>query len=143
MQYENALRALFPGTLANTLIARTTYPSASPKTGLASGFSSDSDNGTVSTQDEILLEDGSELMATAFLSDASALLPQLCTSLAPGFTGCCIVGGVRGGSRHVLLEPLGKPRDPVEIEDVAQADGAVFLEALTLKVRCLPVDHAL
>lgn len=110
VQYENALRALFPGGLGSSFVALTTYPSASPKTGLASGFSSDSDNGTVSTQDEILLEDGSELMATAFITNATSLLPQLCTSLAPGFTDAqvdaCVAGFIDDFGRRAFRRPL-------------------------------------
>lgn len=110
VQYENALRALFPGTIGNTLVAQTSYPSASPKTGLASGFSSDSDNGTVSTQDEILLEDGSEFMAAAFMTNASSLLPQLCPSLAPGFTDAqvdaCVGGFIDDFGRRAFRRPL-------------------------------------
>lgn len=110
VQYENALRALFTGTLGVTLVQQTTYPSASPKTGLASGFSSDSDNGTVSTQDEILLEDGSEAMAAAFLTNATTLLPQLCPSLSPGFTDAqvdaCVGGFIDDFGRRAFRRSL-------------------------------------
>jgi hypothetical protein len=110
VQYENALKALFPGTLGATFIARTTYPSASPKTGLASGFSSDSDNGTVSTQDEILLEDGSEAMAATFLANATTMLPQLCPSLGSGFTDAqvdaCVSNFIDDFGRRAFRRPL-------------------------------------
>lgn len=110
VQYENALKALFPGSLGVTLAQQTTYPSASPKTGLASGFSSDSDNGTVSTQDELLLEDGSELMANTFLTNATTMLPQLCTSLGSGFTDAqvdaCVPGFIDDFGRRAFRRPL-------------------------------------
>ncbi|MFT3712295.1 MAG: DUF1588 domain-containing protein [Archangium sp.] len=110
VQYENALKALFPGNLGATFIAQTTYPSASPKTGLASGFSSDSENGTVSTQDEILLEDGSESMASLFLANATTFLPQLCPSLSSGFTDAqvdaCVSGFIDDFGRRAFRRPL-------------------------------------
>ena len=109
-QYQNAIRQLFPGALGATLTQAANYPGASPRTGLRAGFTTDSDNGTVSTSDEVALEDSAEAMADAFLANATTALPQLCPSLGSGFTDAqvdaCVPGFIDGFGRRAFRRPL-------------------------------------
>lgn len=76
-QYENTLRALFPGQLGVDLVARARYPGASTRTGLAAGFSSDADTNSVGTSDEATLEDNAEALADFLLANARTAMPAL------------------------------------------------------------------
>lgn len=110
-QYENTLRALFPGALGNELVTRAHYPAASTRTGLAAGFSSDSDTNTVGTSDEVNLEDNAEALAEYLLANARTALPALMPcSLPATFTDAqvdaCIDTFITSFGRRAFRRPV-------------------------------------
>lgn len=78
-QYRNTLRALFPAPMGETLASLSTFPVAGTKTGLKSGFTSDSDNTTVSTVDSNAIEDNAEVLADWLLTNAATAMPEVMT----------------------------------------------------------------
>ncbi|MER2564416.1 MAG: DUF1592 domain-containing protein [Myxococcaceae bacterium] len=110
-QYENTLRALFPGALGNELVTRAHYPAASTRTGLAGGFSSDSDTNTVGTSDEVNLEDNAEALAEYLLGNARTAIPALMPcSLPASFTDAqvdaCIDTFITQFGRRAFRRPV-------------------------------------
>lgn len=110
-QYENTLRALFPGTLGGELVTRARYPAASTRTGLAAGFSSDSDTNTVGTSDEVNLEDNAEALAEYLLANARTAIPALMPcSLTATFTDAqvdaCIDTFITQFGRRAFRRPV-------------------------------------
>lgn len=110
-QYENTLRALFPGALRNELVTRAHYPAASTRTGLAAGFSSDSDTNTVGTSDEVNLEDNAEALAEYLLGNARTAIPALMPcSLPASFTDAqvdaCIDTFITSFGRRAFRRPV-------------------------------------
>lgn len=110
-QYENTLRALFPGALGNELVTRAHYPAASTRTGLAAGFSSDSDTNTVGTSDEVNLEDNAEALAEYLLGNARTAIPALMPcSLPASFTDAqvdaCIDTFITSFGRRAFRRPV-------------------------------------
>ncbi len=110
-QYENTLRALFPGALGGELVSRAHYPGASTRTGLAAGFSSDSDTNTVGTSDEVNLEDNAEALAEYLLTNARTAIPALMPcSLPATFTDAqvdaCIDTFITQFGRRAFRRPV-------------------------------------
>jgi hypothetical protein len=110
-QYENTVRALFPGPLGLELVRRARYPGASTRTGLTSGFTSDSDTNTVGTSDANTIEDNAEALADHLLANARTVMPALfpCT-LSPSFTDAavdaCIGDFISTFGRRAYRRPL-------------------------------------
>jgi hypothetical protein len=82
-QFHNTVRALFPADVATAMIARSVYPDSGPRAGKVSGFTSDADNTTVSTQDANAIEDTAERMAEVLLERAQVALPATMPASCP------------------------------------------------------------
>lgn len=114
VQYENTLRALFPGQLGVDLVSRARYPGAWTRTGLEAGFSSDSDTNTVGTSDAANLEDNAEALADFLLTNARAAIPALMPcSLPAAFTDAqvdaCIDRFITEFGRRAFRRPVRAP----------------------------------
>lgn len=110
-QYQNTLRALFPGQLGADLVARARYPGASTVTGLAAGFSSDAETNTVGTSDAAALEDNAEALADYLLLNARTAIPALMPcGLTSAFTDAqvdaCIDAFIDGFGRRAFRRPV-------------------------------------
>jgi Protein of unknown function (DUF1588)/Protein of unknown function (DUF1592)/Protein of unknown function (DUF1595) len=120
VQYANALRMVFPGPLGEAFVSRADYPSASPRSGLKTGFTTDADYSTVSTQEAMQIDVAAEAMADAFLANASTQLPQLCPKLKPQFTEADVDNAMPACVAQAGRRAFRRSLNAVEKSDIEQ-----------------------